>query len=313
MDCREFKKILEDGREPGEEAEAHLAACSGCRELRTGEARLTALLRGLPRAQAPADFELGFRTKLARTKELKRPLPPVWNALRYGLPAAAAALILGFVIFNSNLFRPAAGPDPVAEVQETPAATSGGTDAAPSSAGPEEELTADAGEEPGPAAGIDRSSSNTERRSDAGGADVGNKSAPEGAVERDDIEVRDTRPEEDRTKTLALTENKPINPPGIEPDKKIDTPPVQPSPAEFTAREVLSQLGIEASFADGGWKVAAVRKNSAAETSGVRTGDVVLAIDGQRLTAGPLEKGSFQGRTLTVRRGASELGIDIRN
>lgn len=115
------------------------------------------------------------------------------------------------------------------------------------------------------------------------------------------------------TRFSALTEPKQIiTPPGINLNNVNKTTTDLPDFVKtkpLTAKEVLSQLGIDASYTNESWKVLSVRQNSPAESSDVRTGDVVEAIDGEKLTDKPMRSKTIEGKNLTLRRGAQKIEI----
>ena len=104
MNCREFKEQFADGLNLSQTAEKHIEDCRNCSIFHRENLQLTQMFKTLPKVTAPADFEFGFRSKLAAA-QLRKPVSPVWQVLRYALPSAAFVLIFGFVIFNSNLFK----------------------------------------------------------------------------------------------------------------------------------------------------------------------------------------------------------------
>ena len=76
-------------------------------------------------------------------------------------------------------------------------------------------------------------------------------------------------------------------------------------------RDILATLGITAEFTRG-WIVRGVTANSQAEHSGVRTGDVVVALGDTTLNANTDFKGQFSASSIRVRRGGQELGLSLK-
>jgi len=79
-----------------------------------------------------------------------------------------------------------------------------------------------------------------------------------------------------------------------------------------TAREVLSTIGIGAEFEAKGWKVGSVAKDSPANRSGIRTGDVIEALDGQPLDDKKVFTGGFNAKTVKILRESKTLQIDLK-
>ena len=68
MDCKRSRIEIEEvgqGASVGAAAEAHVAACGGCRTFRAERAAVRDLLAGLTRVDAPNDFEFRLRARLA--------------------------------------------------------------------------------------------------------------------------------------------------------------------------------------------------------------------------------------------------------
>jgi len=113
--------------------------------------------------------------------------------------------------------------------------------------------------------------------------------------------------------TSAFSRTNVIAPPGINPNRTVQTLPNVGDGKSLTVREVLSQLGIEAVFTSENWRVKSVASNSLAERSGVRAGDSVEAIDGEKLSDKPLKSKTIEGKNLTIARGAEKIEITLVN
>ena len=102
----------------------------------------------------------------------------------------------------------------------------------------------------------------------------------------------------------------PINytPKGTNLNPIVENPPNTKTLKPLNAQEILSQLGIEAIFTDAGWKVKSVKQ----EGLGVKVGDVIEAIDGEKLTDKPLSAKTVEVKKLTIMRGAEKIEISLR-
>ena len=80
----------------------------------------------------------------------------------------------------------------------------------------------------------------------------------------------------------------------------------------ITVVEILSQLGIESVLENGSRKVKKITQNSVAQRSDVRVGDLVEAIDGEKLTSEPIRAKIIEGKKLTVVRGTEKVEIFLR-
>ncbi len=70
---------------------------------------------------------------------------------------------------------------------------------------------------------------------------------------------------------------------------------------------------MKAEFIDGGWKVRSTTDNSIATRSGVRSDDVIEAIDGRAITEATTLKGGVDGKSLNVRREGKQVKLDLKN
>ena len=319
MNCRDFKEQFEDNLDLGKPAKAHLESCVDCQLFQRESLQLSQMISSLPKVEAPKDFEFGFKAKLAQSK-LKKPLSPFWQTLRYLLPLTAAALIFGFVFVNSNIFAPTqtqqiAEKKQNVEQKETPT----NEDSIDETSKPSDELVtenSDKSNQESTSDKVEKKDLPQEKKPALEVAENKPKTIEKKDSEKDKILSRDIRPETGSSKLFdkdsAVTAPKIVNPRGINSNKKI-TKQMSQTATSFTAKEVLSQLGIETKNKNGRLTVDSVRQNSAGANSGVKIGDIVTAIDGQTLTAKPLQNRTVQGKTLKVQRDEIDLIIKIRN
>jgi membrane-associated protease RseP (regulator of RpoE activity) len=115
------------------------------------------------------------------------------------------------------------------------------------------------------------------------------------------------------SRTSASKSSAVFAPPGIDPNPAVKVSPNAQNVKSLSVAEVLSQLGIDAVFTNANWTVKSVRQNSLAERSGVRAGDVVEAVDGEKLTDKPLKNKTVEGKKLTLVRGAQKTEITLND
>jgi len=85
------------------------------------------------------------------------------------------------------------------------------------------------------------------------------------------------------------------------------------SATEVPVREVLGILGITAEFVDGVCTVRSVADNSLGVRAGVRSGDVIDAIDGRVIKSDTKLSGDSGGKTFSVRRDGKRINLTIGN
>lgn len=316
MNCREFKDQFEDGLSLNVQAKNHLENCVDCRIFYSENLQLSQMFQTLPKVAAPKDFEFGFRSKLANA-ELRKPLSPIWRTLRYLLPSAAAVLIFGFVIINSNLFstennKLIADKNTVIEKQNT---------IVKEKAIVEEDSNIAINLENADEKSLENSAKTetgkTQTNNSPVVAEVDSKQRKTIKNGNQQIFSKDFKPENNSPGILtlenALTRSEQINPLGINPEKQVDDPQANIEKKTFSADEILLSLGIETANENNNLRVNSVAKNSVGETSGVKVGDLITAIDDQKVSDKQSAKGFVQGKTLMVRRGENELIIAIKN
>jgi len=112
----------------------------------------------------------------------------------------------------------------------------------------------------------------------------------------------------------ALTEsNKTIFPRGINPNVPVnpEKPPEFDNTKQFTVREILSAIGIEADFGENAWTVTSLKKGSLSERAGILKGDLIEAIDGQPIGVNAVFTGSVGAKTVTVRRNGRIMQLNL--
>lgn len=255
--------------------------------------QVTELLRSLPRAEAPGDFESRVRGRIARGTSGPRNTSRLW--LRYALPALLAVLVSAVAV-NVYVSR----PDETGTAEPTP-------DVSPATAPPGPDVPARLPSNvlaesatPLPAPVVD--SHADKRRSGVRSVSMPARhkasTVPAGFVKdsavrkgKDPIILKDVDP---TTGNLASPGN--------------DFPTSGP----LNVSALLQLMGIDGEKAEGGWKVKSNRSGSMAERSGVKAGDIIESIDDKPLTDGsPFNSISF-GSLQVVREG-KRVRLPIRN
>lgn len=265
------------------------------------DAHVRELLGSLERVEAPKDFDfkLKARIKNAEPDDYKPRLFPV---LRYAAPLGLAIIILAVIVVN-GLYSVDNNSVQVAEINiQNPSANVN----LPDNVQPKEEFIAESNPQTANAEAVNSArqeapvfGANTELTEKSKGPKIQNP-----ALEDNNGGFKDS----------ALTPtNKRLFPPGLNPDKKVDIP------KDFTdlnsktpVRDILSVIGIEASFSNNKWKVDAVKQNSRAERSGVKVNDIIEAIDENKISTETISTKNVNGK-LTVVRAGEKLEIKLQN
>lgn len=264
------------------------------------------MIGDLKRIDAPKDFDFRLKGRIAKaisTDFQPRFLP----VLRYVLPVSAILVIFAFVIFNGLYFPDNQTVSQVAETvpqtnieQTNPPIAPVEQIANVSNFAKDEKLAvADLPikKDIKPLANqpqfiavktpIVKQTKNPiikEKPDNGGGSRDSASSVPSINITPKDVNLNPTQPNQPNTET-----SKPLN-----------------------AQEILSQLGIEAVFSGTSWKVKSVKPDSLAEGSGVKVGDVIEAVNGEKFTDKPLSANISEVKNLTIGRGAEKIEISLR-
>jgi hypothetical protein len=152
MNCKQYRAEIEAsdfaaGRPPAR-SESHAAACAECRDFGGERAALRVLVAGLARVDAPPDFELRLRARMAAA-EAEQARPRSHNLLPRAAWLASAgclALALALALQTRNPQAPEARDAPA-----NPVATAGAGDASSGAANGKPEDAAVAGRPAAPA------------------------------------------------------------------------------------------------------------------------------------------------------------------
>ncbi len=312
MNCRDYTAEYEERAVLSETATRHLNDCSDCRKTSDAQNRVWEMIDGLAVVDAPKTFDFLVKARIAQAKptDFQSRFLPI---LRYVLPLSVIVLVLGLFAFNTSFFFGDNLVPPVAEV--APSKPTVAENAPKNSSMPEKFAAVN----------------NPARSFDNENLLIGtsNQSAmpPKNQLETQIVAVRSTgKPSNElrrrnpknnsdggESRDLSQTEEKPLFPENLNPNKKIETTPNAGNPNSITDEKIWSFIGLEIVTENGSRKVKAIAPKSYAERLGVKVGDVIEAIDGVKLSAAPLRANTFEGKTLTVVRGAEKTQITLEN
>lgn len=279
--------------------------------LSADEAKIRALLGDLKRVGAPADFDFRVRAQIARAQPSRRRPSSFLPVLRYVLPLALVIFVSALGVLNSNYFADGQSGASIVENRiQNPTAENGAatSDAANERRAEEIASPPDAAQTANVSnpANVKEKNKTASENSTLVAAESGRKPKPK-------TSSGENAKESGGAFESSFSPTNVITPPGISANRTIQTLPNVGGGKSLTVREVLAQLGIEAAFANDGWLVKSVAANSLAERSGVRAGDAVEAIDGERLTDKPLKSKAVAGKNLRIARGAEKKEISLVN
>lgn len=277
---------------------------SGEREiLSADEQQISHLIGSLEKVSAPKDFDFRLKARIANAVK-KDFQPSIWRTLRYLLPLTATAIIAGFVMIQAGLFLPnpvgkdfAVGNSQQPQIVNQPLLPANADIAQTSNS-----------------SRIENDSDEKKPELIISESNPQNALAVKNPVEKKRNVVPKVVPEDEplMSRDSAVRQNKkPIFPVGLNPD---NAPPqlFENNSNTVSAQEIFKIIGLETETKAGKIIVKSVKEKSLAEKSNVKAGDVVEAIDEQRLDQETLSPKFKGGKTITVTRDNKVLEIELK-
>jgi hypothetical protein len=269
------------------------------------------ILGSLEKIDAPKDFNFQLKSKIANTKATRKN-QVFWRYFAVAVPSLACVLLAAFFVFNRNVQQPAT----VAEVKE-----------------PQKIQTPTIVEIPIIKDLKPTKDSNTENAENLPDKDQNpQKSLPiiEPKIVDEKIYAKvekqpDIKPESVKlapkkpkakddfigVKTEAGTDiEKPLQPKGLNASSANTT--INQTDTVFEIENLLDDLGVEAIAENGKLKVKSVKKNSLAERSGVKTDDVIDAVDNQKIAPKEIRKKAFDAKSISITREGKTIELKLQ-
>ncbi len=270
--------------------------------------KICQMIGKLKRIDAPKDFDFRLKARIANaapTDFQPRFLP----VLRYVLPLTAILLISAFVVLNGFYFADNQAVSQVAD--NVPQMNIEQVSSPPIMPFPVEQSANVSNSAKEKIFVADVSNQKTVQEVEK----VTKKKAPLVAIKKTPVEIvprENVKDGKGGSLISAGTLPSVFTPPGINLKQTFENLPNPEDTKPLNAQEILSQIGIEAIFTDSSWKVKSVKQYSLAEGSGVKVGDVIEAIDDEKLTDKPLRAKTIEVKKLTVGREAEKIEITLR-
>lgn len=254
------------------------------------------LLGSLPYVEAPKDFDLRVRAKIAAGQ----PTRVTWfpSAARVAVPLGLMLSVGGYfgyqAVFRSN-------------VTDVSAVTS------PRPSSPGDALSTADVSTPDPASMPNIGDTNirvkTQTADDKLVASANNaQSRPAGSPN-----IPTSRDLRGGSIDESIKMSKPLYPRGLNPHSRVLVKPKDfDRPGSISAKDVLTQFGAEVVYSGSGWRIDAVKDNSAAQKAGLKNGDIVEAINDQPLEEKTSFKGQFSGKSMRLKRGGATVIVDLK-
>ena len=316
MNCRDFLTEFEERNNLTEPATLHLNDCADCRKINVVQTRVWQAIEAFERVDAPKDFDFRVKARIADAKPSDFQ-PNSFPVLHYVLGLSIAGLIFAFVVFNgvyspdektvpqiaeTNFIKPSIGiADPIM-IPSAPKQIASATVPQSSS----DKNLIDVVSKPKIALiGNKKESKTVEGETRFVAAD---------SVKIPQVKsVREDEKNSVNSHDSALSTAQPLLPKNLNGNQSAAASANFDGATSITAEQILSQLGIETALENGKRQVKKISANSVGERSDVRVGDVIEAIDGEKLTSEPIRAKTIEGKNLTIMRGAEKLEISLHN
>lgn len=252
------------------------------------EQKVSLMLSGLKRVEAPKDFDFHLKARIAKGRPEEIRPASLFPILKYALPLALVLFVSAGLLLRSsyNSWEEPTVAETIAP-QPSPASRPDG---------PKDPVNAVS--LPTPVSG------NNSRISTGDDPEIAvDSKRPAGGGSRDFINkpARPLIPSEAGSVDKAISAPTPRNPPGTGQKK-------------YTAREGLEELlGIEADFENGNWVVKSLRPNMVGDQVGVKKGDLVIALDGTPIDDKTEFDGGVSVTTIRVSRDGKILELDSKS
>ena len=261
---------------------------------------------GLKRIDAPKDFDFRLKARIANHQPQSEK-SPIFAFLRRAAPLGLAVVVLALIVSESfysvdNMSI----PQIAGSFRETPKRTE-------NFSAVNETPVEIASRESGPSANFETftTSENSNSRQlltlpanvrNEVGNYVKNLKNTNRAVETDGGGSRDSASRQTFVRV----------PQGFNSNTTVQTPNNVSNPTLFSVKEILSQIGITASFSGNGWRVQSVGQNSTAERSEIKLNDVIEAVDNIKILKEMILTNSLNVRKITVVRDGKRFEIELK-
>ncbi len=302
MNCRDFLTEFEERVRLSEAATLHLNDCPNCKKTSSEQTRVWQMIDVLPRVDAPVNFDFRVKARIANSKSADFQ-PRFFPALRYVMPLGVIVLLLGIIAFNTNYFSDNNTATQIAEiVPQTPIVQ----ETLPNSSLTDNQFAAANVQSFTDEKSVANTSTATPRST------TKQKKTEYIAVKSPASKPGEKVENEGGSRDIAVRKPFIGLPAGI-PPQSIEISPNINNLKNLTDEQMLSEIGIEIVLENGKRTVKSVKRNSLAERSDVKVGDVIEAIDGKKISGEPLSGRTIEVKTLTVLRGAKKIEIALPN
>ena len=268
------------------------------------------MLGELKRVDAPKDFDFRLKARIANARPADFQ-PRFLPVLRYVLPFSAIVLVLTFVIINGGYFT--GNSQSARASQPIPAESNPLIPESNSQTKLPETTTVAAASTPNiTPANISQPEIQIKKRESLPVKDINffayksskksQNELPKGKI------VDEGGGSRDSTLSIPTLVKTPI---GIPSNDVFETSPNNENKNDIITKQILLPLGIEIVSENGNRRVKTVKKDSIGERSSVKVGDLIQAIDGEKVSGDAVRTKPLAGKQITVLRGTEKIEINF--
>lgn len=270
------------------------------------EQKISEMLLGLERVEAPKDFDFRLKARLANARPEQYRMPGLFPILKYAMPLALFLVVGAGVMLNgwyANWQAPNVAVADVSGEEESSGQSAVNTSqllvpGTPSPSIPALPANRVVPNTTGPLLAVSGPSSEI-RENPGPRIPVRSEPTPSGGSRlmgggNENIEIRLPKGFEANNTNTSLV--------------KEPVLPVKP----IAVIDALRSIGIEANLESGKWIVKAVKEAELAGRMGMKAGDQIESIDGGTIDGGTVfNSGSFKVKTIRVRRSGSSIDLEM--
>lgn len=264
------------------------------------EAAVSRLLGDLRRVQAPPDFDFKLNARIANASPAQAEPSRFVPMMKFAVPLCLLLFLAsGFFVLNGTFTTETAnGPADAAPAATEPSLKQAAAEN-PTEIRPEIPESSASEFAPAETPVVERAAVIPKERAHPRTRTAAAANTGSGSIQRDlTISSNTIRPPVSPTSELANTS---------EPQAVTETG------ADRDAVKVLSSIGADANFVGGELKVRSVRSRSAAESAGLKAGDVVHAVDGRAVNERTMFDTALKTASLSVIREGKPIQITLEN
>ena len=261
------------------------------------EQKLSALLGGLKRVEAPKDFDFKLKAKIAAVTPVDEQRTSLFPALRYVFPLFLVVLLSGFAALRIFAPNDATEPPTIAEGSQPSNTVEIAVPDVPEKTVSFNNPTA-----------TDFNANKTALTT-VDSPKAANNEKPMLAIVKPLEKRGGKQTVEPRNSSKGSYDIS-----GGSPSNSINVGPNNPNTEQsgkIDVRQMLNMMGIEVEFVGTNCKVKSVREGTAARIANFQPGDLIEAIDDKKLSSETVVTDSFKGKVFRVVRAGKQIVIDL--